>query len=345
MKSSLEIRFRWIAALGKGRRAGPKVGGLVSALAATLAVGLGAGQAATADALTVASASAPTQWTINFQGRPVLIYAFDPHQFKPYVKALNTLSGYGVLRDSPADHLHHHALMYGIRVNGVNFWEETPGCGVQKVVESPAPEILSDPTGHPVARLVQRIYWVSPEDAFLPNTNCPALLIEKRTLTLRLDLERQETALRWQSSFEVGSKTNVVTLTGASYHGLGMRFLRELDPLAVHLTNEGTLDLSNNRQDTSVHSWEAVLFDLPDRPATIALFSGPANARGMAHCFAMKTPFAYLAATQGLDLEPLTYRRGDRFELNYLVALYPELKSAGALAERGRQWSESLGNR
>jgi len=39
--------------------------------------------------------------------------------------------------------------------------------------------------------------------------------------------------------FEVGIRTNVVTLTGANYHGLGMRFLQELDPLAVHLASEG----------------------------------------------------------------------------------------------------------
>ena len=192
-----------------------------------------------ADVLSVASFSRPTGWTINYEGRPILVYAFDPQKFKPYVQALYTVKGYGVLRDSPFDHLHHHALMYGIRVNGVNFWEETSGSGVQKVVESTPPEILATSNGIAHARCVQVLHWLAPEDAFLPNANAPTLLVERRTLTLAINQASQETALYWNSDFEVGSKTNQVALTGANYHGLGMRFLQELDPLAIHITAEG----------------------------------------------------------------------------------------------------------
>ena len=295
--------------------------------------------AAAPERLVAEASSRPTQWSISYAGKPVMAYVFDPQKFKPYFQSLNTLDGYGVLRDSPSDHLHHHGLMYGIKVNGINFWEETSGCGVQKVVESAPPEIFENAAGLPQARLVQVLYWLAPEDAFLPNTNAPALLIERRTITLSLDPARRETAVLWQSRFEVGSKTNVVTLTGANYHGLGMRFLKELDPLAVHFTPEGKPDVAGSKQDVAAHSWEAVAFDNPGKPATIALFGAPGNARGDAYFFAMQTPFAYLSATQGLDREPLVYHRGEQFELNYLVTLYPELKSADALAERGRQWS------
>lgn len=297
--------------------------------------------ASAAERLVAEHSSRLTQWTIAYDGKPVMVYEFDPQKFKPFIKALNTLSGYGVLRDSPSDHLHHHALMYGIKVNGINFWEETAGCGVQKVVESSPPEISKSEAGLPQARLVQVLYWLAPEDAFLPNTNAPALLIERRTLTLTLNPEKRETALHWKSEFEVGSRTNVVTLTGANYHGLGMRFLQELDPLAVHLAPEGKPDLAGGKQDVSAHRWEAVAFDSPGRPATIALFGAARNARGDTRYFSMKTPFAYLSATQGLDQEALVYRRGERFELNYLVTLYPELKPTETLAERGRQWAAS----
>ncbi|MEI6389680.1 MAG: hypothetical protein WCT12_01125 [Verrucomicrobiota bacterium] len=51
--------------------------------------------------------------------------------------------------------------------------------------------------------------------------------------------------------FEVGLRTNVVTLTGANYHGIGMRFLQELDPLAVHLASEGNPDLDSMTKDSS----------------------------------------------------------------------------------------------
>jgi hypothetical protein len=315
----------------------PTALGLVLALAGpALSPGAGA-----AEGLVVVPASHPTRWTLTYDGQPVMVYEFDPQKFKPYVQALNTLAGYGVLRDAPSDHLHHHALMYGIKVNGVNFWEETPGCGVQKVVESPPPEISRTPVGRPQARLVQILYWLAPEDAFLPNAKAPALLIERRTLTLTLDPKAQETALQWQSQFEVGSKTNAVTLTGANYHGLGLRFLSELDPLAAHFTPEGKPDLGGGKQDVSVHRWEAVAFDAPGKPATLALFGAATNARGAARYFAMQKPFAYVSATQGLEVEPLVYRRGDRFEVNYLVTLYPELKTTAALVERARQWNES----
>lgn len=267
-----------------------------------------------------------------------MVYAFDPQRLKPYVKALNTLDGYGVLRDSPPDHLHHHGMMYGITVNGINFWEETAGCGVEKVVESPLPVIEWTPGGLPQARVTQLLYWVAPQDAFLPNSNATPLLIERRTLVLTVSPAKRETALRWQSSFDVGTKTNVVTLSGANYHGLGMRFLKELDPLAFHLTPEGRLDLSNNRQDVSAHPWEAVIFDMPKKTATIAMFGGAVSTGVDDHYFAMKTPFAYLSATQNLDKEPLVYRQGEHFELNFLITLYPERKTTEALAERSRQW-------
>ncbi len=302
-------------------------------------------RAVAAERLVAEAGARTTQWTLSYAGKPVMVYVFDPQKFKPYVQVLNTLDGYGVLRDSPPDHLHHHGLMYGIKVNGINFWEETPGCGVQKVVETSAPEILNDAAGLPQARLVQVLYWLAPEDAFQPNTNARPLLIEHRILTLTINPEKRETALRWKSEFEVGSKSNVVTLTGQNYHGLGMRFLKELDALAVHLAPQGQPDFSGDqqigKQILTVGPWEAVAFDLPGKPATIALFGDPANARGEPRFFAMKPPFAYLSATQGLDREPLVYRQGEHFELNYLVVLYPELKSAAALTERGRQWTSS----
>src|SRR3974390_2863695 len=33
----------------------------------------------------------PTQWTLDYEGKTLLVYAFDPQRFKPYVKVLNTL--------------------------------------------------------------------------------------------------------------------------------------------------------------------------------------------------------------------------------------------------------------
>jgi hypothetical protein len=282
-----------------------------------------------------------TEWTVSFHGRKVLAYASAPAKFKPYVKELCTLQGVNILRDAPHDHLHHHALMFGIKANGVNFWEETPGCGFQQPVGPPAVEVGTNVQGHPQATLRQTVRWLAPQDIALPDTSQAAILVEHRTLTLTVSEPHKEVALEWNSQFQVGLKTNQVTLTGANYHGLGMRFLQDLDPLAVHRNAGGQPDLSNNKQDLSAHPWGSVFFDQPGQPATVVLFGHPSNARGNPVLFTMKTPFAYLSATQGLDREPLVYRRGDTFALRYLVALYPERKPPEALDARARAWAAS----
>jgi hypothetical protein len=312
-----------------------------SAVAFVLSLLGGSHTAGAAETLKAETTSSPTQWTISHGGKPVLVYEFSPRQFKPYVKALNTLSGYGVLRDAPFDHLHHHALMYAVAVNGVNFWEEVSGCGVEKPVQSPAPEIGTGPDGLPQATIRQTIHWLAPQDAFLPDSPKHALLIEQRTLVLTVNEATKEVALRWKSAFTLGGKTNTVTLTGPTYYGLGMRFLQELDPLANQFNADGSPDLSGTKQDVTPHAWSAVSFDRPGMPATIALFDHPSNIRSPAVFFTMKQPFAYLAATQALEKQPLVYRAGDKFEVTHLVLLYPEVKRRDFLDPQGRAWAGS----
>jgi hypothetical protein len=159
---------------------------------------------------------------------------------------------------------------------------------------------------------------------------------------LTLDAARQEVVLEWKSHFDVGAKTNTVTLAGATYHGLGIRFRQDWDKLAVHSIAGSRPDLSNSRQDLSVAPWAAVSFDPPGgHPATIALAGHPSNVRGDARFFSMLTAFPYLSATQGLDREPLVYHQGDSFELNYLVLLYPEAKPSETLRQRVEAWRQT----
>ncbi len=314
---------------------------------AAISVGLVAlrpGSNASAAGFEFAPVQEPSAWTISYEGKPLLVYAFNPQKFKSYVKELATIKGDNILRDAPFDHLHHHALMYAIKVNGINFWEEVSGSGVEKPVETPKPVLgFTERNGSrvPQATITQVLHWVAPQDAFLPNNAPVALLIEHRTLVLTADPRSQEVALEWKSQFEVGPKTNTVVLTGANYHGLGMRFLQDLDKLAVHSLAGTRPDLSNNRQEVAPAAWAAVSFDAPGHPATIALAGHPSNARGDATYFNMLTPFAYLAATQALDKEPLVYHSGDKWELNYLVLLYPESKLSDTSRQRIESWRQS----
>jgi len=294
--------------------------------------------------LDLESSQEPTAWTVLYQGKKVLVYSFAPQKFKPYVKELYTLSGNNILRDAPFDHLHHHALMYGIKVNGINFWEEVSGCGVQKPIQTSKPVLgfVEAPGGRlPQAKFTQVLHWVAPQDAFLPEAAPVALLIERRTLTLTVNPAVQEVALEWQSQFQAGNKTNTVTLTGANYHGLGLRFLQDLDPLAAHSLAGVRPDLANGRQDTSAAPWASVSFDAPGRAATVALAGHPSNLRGDAVFFSMLTPFAYLSATQRLDQEPLVFRTGETFQLHYLVLLYPDTKPSEALRQHIVAWRKA----
>jgi Methane oxygenase PmoA len=291
--------------------------------------------------LSLRSASA-FEWAVTYEGRVVCVYAFAPAQKKPYVRALATIDGVNILRDSPADHKHHHGLMYAIRVNGINFWEETPGTGGEKPVVVLANTIATDPDGRPRAVFRHRIDWVAEGDAKSADLDAVALLIEDRTLGLTVDPSSQEVALGWHAEFRPGPGFQQVVLTGSDYNGLGMRFQADLDPVARHLIAGTQPDLGGTRKDVTSGGWGAVLFDTPDRPVTVALFGAPGNARGAPRFFSMHRPFAYLAATQSLDREPLVYRAGDRFVLDYLVTVYPGLKTAQFLGRRGQLWADFL---
>lgn len=293
--------------------------------------------------LEVEATQQPNAWTLRFHDRNVMVYSFAPGTYKPYVKELHTLRGENVLRDAPSDHLHHHALMYGIAVNGIDFWSEKPGCGVQKTVKTAAPEVVTNAQGKPQASFTQTIHWLVPQDAFLPDTSKVALLVEQRTLTLILDETTSETALQWVSRFQVGSKTNQVRLSGDIYFGLGMRFREDLDPVARHLNSGNTPDLSDRKQDVSAGDWGSVSFDVPGKPATLVMYGHPDNPGGPARFFSMRTPFAYLSATQGLDKNSLVYQAGESFQLQYTVLLYPELKSPESIANRVKTGSGAAG--
>lgn len=306
-----------------------------TSLALSALLSLVAGVSSAQSTLRLEAAVATNAWIVSHNGQPLLCYVFNPRQAKPYVAEFSAPGGHNILRDAPSDHLHHHALMYAIKVNGLNFWEEVSGNGVERVVETAA-----SVTGG-AARLRQTIHWVAPQDAFLADTTPAALLVEQRTLTLTVDGATHEAALEWKAEFAVGKKTNEVSLTGATYHGLGMRFIQEFDALANHSYAGRKPDLTKSRQEVSSAPWASVSFAAPDQPATIALVPHPANARGDGQFFSMHTPFAYLAATQGLDKEPLVYHSGDTFTLRYLLLLYPEVKTTEALEARARRWRES----
>lgn len=278
---------------------------------------------------------------ITLHDRSLLLFAMAPEQFKPYVKELRTLHGENFLLDSPSDHRHHHGLMYGITVNGRNFWEEATDPGIEQVSPVPMRYVARTPEGHPMAVFTQGIFWLADTNRAALDRLERALLREVRTLTLVADEAAGEVALAWHAEFTAGPGTDVVKLTGANYHGLGMRFVRAFDHQAKHLNSENAPYSAEQRGDVIPARWAATEHEIDGQPVTVAIFASPHNA-GKSHFFSMLDPFAYLSATQNLDQAPLEYKRNDKFTLDYLVLDYPEHKSREFLEARYQKWLKEL---
>jgi hypothetical protein len=282
----------------------------------------------------------PTEGRVewSYRGRKLLDYAFAANQFKSYVRELRTLGGDNVLRDAPADHLHHHGLMYAIRINGVNFWEEVGECGHERSVKLLAQPVDADAAGHPRARFTQWLHWVAHTNRALADTAPVALLIEKRTLTLTVNEADGEVALEWRGDFEAGPGAANLRLHGSDYNGLGLRLPVEFDHAARHLNSENVPYKEATQRDVITARWSAVAGSVGNHDITVAIFARPEVMAGTTRFFTMLDPFCYLSVTQNLDKTPLEYKTGDHFSVRYLVSAWSRHPTAPQLEERHSRW-------
>jgi len=249
-----------------------------------------------------------------YKGERVLLrYRCAGVPFKPYVDQLFTPGGVNILLDAPHDHLHHHALMFAITVDGVNFWEEHKSPGQQ----APGPlraAVDSRNTMHP-AGFLQELDWKNPRTG-------DALLKERRTIEVGTLTEPAVTLLTWQSDFTPpGGKD--ATLTGSHYQGLGLRFIRSMDAGGEFRNADGKAGTIFRGDERLVRSrWCAYTAKADGKDVTVAMFDHPNNERHPAMWFTMSKPFAYLSATMGLHKQPFQLPAGHRLGLRYAVALW-----------------------
>ncbi|MBL9134999.1 MAG: PmoA family protein [Verrucomicrobiales bacterium] len=270
---------------------------------------------------------------LTFRGRPLMTYVFAGEQFKPYVQALHTLRGENVIRDAPSDHLHHHGLMYAIRVNGANFWEERAPAGRQIALGPPTLTVARTDTGLPSAWLVQELDWQTSDGSGPAVT----LLHERREIRLTVNPGVEEVALEWRSQFEVDRGVERAVLHGADYHGLGIRFPEEFDKVAEFQNSEGVPYSEAQTWDVRPAAWTAVSGRVSGREAMLVLAGHPSNA-GVGSFFSMRNAFAYLTATQSLGRQPISYQRGAKFDVRYLVLVYPAAQNRAYLTGRLAPW-------
>lgn len=253
--------------------------------------------------------------TVSAGPQPVLTYRYGDAPFKPYVKELHSPAGVQILRDSPADHVHHRGLMYGIFVNGIDFWSEQAACGKQVHV---ALELIPTPAqnGLAAATIGQRLRWLA------PGAEQP-LLVEQRTLKVFRPADLSATLLTWQCQLQPGENAGTVKLTGNHYDGLGVRFVQSMDQVGRFSYAAGIPgDIVRGTERLTRDKWAAYTAPAEGRPVTVAVFDDPQNPRHPAGIFTMLRGFSYLSATPNIWKSPLELGAGQSLSYRYGVAVW-----------------------
>lgn len=259
-------------------------------------------------------------------------YRYGDVPFKPYVKELFTTNGLNVLFDAPHDHLHHHALMFAVAVDGVNFWEETPASGRQEHVRF-ADIVEADDVGMSRVGFMERLNWISPAGE--------KLLAEQRAIVISRNRPRRTTTLIWESRLAVPTGKKSVTLTGSHYFGLGMRFIPAMDGGGTFRNADDKPATVFRGEERLVHSnWCAYTSHVDGDDVTVAMFGHPDNPRAPTTWFTMTKPFAYLSATLGLHEKPLEVVEGKPLKLRYAVVLWDRPVESEEIERLCQQWQK-----
>ena len=235
---------------------------------------------------------------------PLARYRYISVPFKPYIDELRTPTGRNILRDAPWDHLHHHGLMYALRVGEHSFWDEADprrvGTQVTENIQFAGNSLESE------------ISWNNPD--------ARTLLKETRKITVKQG--NNVTLLDWETTLTAVEDT---TLSGQHYYGLGMRFLQEMDKGGRYFNDTGLVgEIVHGDERLTRCQWMAYTARLGEQPVTVALFDHPANPVPMS-AFTMgevSGAFAYLAATMNLHRVPVELKAGETFAVRYRVALW-----------------------
>lgn len=254
--------------------------------------------------------------TVAASGRPLLKYRFGGMPRKPYVAELYSPSGRQVLRDSPQDHKHHHALMLALGAGGVDFWSENENCGSQRHVGMTPPEVTATAAGRAI-RFTQELEWAGPGQK-------EPILSERRTIDTSCEQDVPATLVTWRSRLQPAAGRAEVELSGAHYFGLGVRFVTSMDGTGKFRTDSGQLgEVVRGTERVGPAKWCAYSAPVDGKSVTLALFDSPHNPRHPAPMFTMTAPFAYVSATLNLWKQPLVLKASTSpLILRYGIALW-----------------------
>ena len=245
--------------------------------------------------------------------RPLFDYRYAETTYKPYVSKLYTPSGINILRDSPSDHIHHHAMMLAFMIDGTNFWEEFPN---QKPGKQVTTSINTQADG-----ITSKLDWVKPdgEKAATEQRTVQAVTLEGKGF-------KRPTMLNWCSTLACPEGREKVALSGRHYFGLGLRFVESMDNggrFFFGQQKEASQSVRGDEQVTQAR-WAAYTAKVDGKPVTVAVFDSPKNPFPM-YTFTMGDAgpaFAYLSATLNLHRVPRELEAGKPLTLCWGVALW-----------------------
>lgn len=270
------------------------------------------------------------QITVSTQNNPLLVYLFMNTPMKPYMQGLYSLSGKNVLRDNVADHLHHHGLMFALKVNDTTFWEENAESGkqVHKSLSGIETKVVN---GRGVSQWSESLVWVDPKG--------DELLAEERSISVRPMLPENASLLTWSSQLHCPQSKPSIEISGNHYYGLGMRFVEEMDEVGRFINaseDPGTIFRGEERLMRG--AWCA--YTVPGDPGvTVCMFDHPDNVKP-GTWFTMKTPFAYLSATLRYHEEKIVLTPEKGMNLKYGVAVIGGETTHEEIENLRKKWLE-----
>jgi len=261
---------------------------------------------------------------------PLLRYRYAEVPFKSYVREFCTPAGINLLRDAPHDHLHHHALMLGIAVDGVNFWTEYPDSGKQ-VHRKFTARRQDRHQGLCRALVTDYIDWTN-------TAGDKAVIHEYRTIEIYSGKDLGASLLTWDSQFELLAGKTSALITGGRYYGLGVRFVEPMDKQGDYINADGKKGVEGTNAASS--PWCAYRSKVEGKPVTVAMFDHPQNPRHPATWFTMQDKFSYISATLNLKNEPFKTTSDNPLRLCYGLALWDGHVKAATIDKLYKRWIE-----
>lgn len=277
------------------------------------------------------AAGNPAQLPLRATNGPVVaLWQKTPNPNKPYIAQLFAPGDKPVplLDDSPADHFHHHGLMFALGVDDTDFWAEKgiDNAGRQEVVETAAA-----PSGD---GFTQRLRWLA--------TDSTPLLDESRRVRVRVEGKGAASVhwLDWETTLTPAAGREAVRLSGAHYYGLGMRFAPAWANQGEFIRADAATPPAVGGEKVSPGDWCAVRSTIEGRPVTVLMVAHPANPRP-GEWFTMSKPFCYLSATLNLKNEPFTLAKDQTWTLRYGIAVLSISANHSRLANLAAAWKSS----